>query len=297
MPSNRTIFTIGHSPFLLFSSFVRSLQRNGVNCVVDIRNFDSAIIMKEYHEEELRTNLKKHGIDYLTFFDEFAKFDINLKDSSGVPIYNKVKQTDSFKKGIQRLENGMNRGYVIALLGIPIFPEDCFRFTCIAPYLEELGYEVMHIFEGGKAVSHKQIMERRTEDSSFFQIRKQHAGEIGSSGEELAADYLMQNGYTILDRNWNLHKGCELDIVAFKDNVIHAIEVKTRRNDKFVSPEQAINKDKLNNINKALMQYRKQKHLLNLPVQIDSIAIVLKSETDYTINMYENLVLKYSWRY
>ena len=49
--------------------------------------------------------------------------------------------------------------------------------------------------------------------------------EIGQNGEELAADYLMKRGFRILHHNWNLHKGCELDLVATKDNQIHFIEV------------------------------------------------------------------------
>ena len=55
-----------------------------------------------------------------------------------------------------------------------------------------------------------------------------HNWELGQIGEELAATYLMNKGYRILHRNWNLHRGCELDIVAMKDGKLHFVEVKTR---------------------------------------------------------------------
>lgn len=297
MSGKSTIFTIGHSPFLAFSSFVVNLQSNGIDCVVDIRRLDGTTVADEFTEGKLRTELKRYGISYLTFYEEFAFIDMETVNSSGTPIYNKVIRSERFKKGIQRLEDGMSKGYTIALLGIPIIPNVCFRYTCIAPYLEDLGYNVMHILENGEAVLHNQMVGKQSVEDHVRQIKKRRTAELGNIGEEIAADYLMHNGYTILARNWNLHKGCELDIIAFKGNVLHAIEVKTRRNDKFASPEQAINNDKLRNINKALNQYCKEKHLLNLPTQIDSIAIVMRSETDYSLNMYENLVLRYSKRY
>lgn len=109
--------------------------------------------------------------------------------------------------------------------------------------------------------------------------------ELGQNGEELAADYLMKQGYRILHRNWNLHKGCELDIVATKDNQLHFIEVKTRSrvSDIYGRPEQAINDAKLRNIVRAIYRYQNIYHL-DMDMHIDAIGVVYHSEQDYTIN-------------
>lgn len=109
--------------------------------------------------------------------------------------------------------------------------------------------------------------------------------ELGQNGEELAADYLMKQGYRILHRNWNLHKGCELDIVATKDNQLHFIEVKTRSrvSDVYGRPEQAINDAKLRNIVRAIYRYQNIYHL-DMDMHIDAIGVVYHSEQDYTIN-------------
>jgi putative endonuclease len=48
---------------------------------------------------------------------------------------------------------------------------------------------------------------------------------IGRLGERIVAEYLERRGYTIRDRNFTRACG-ELDIVAYKDRVIHVIEVK-----------------------------------------------------------------------
>ena len=109
--------------------------------------------------------------------------------------------------------------------------------------------------------------------------------DLGQNGEELAADYLMKQGYSILHRNWNLHKGCELDIVATKDNQLHFIEVKTRSrvSDVYGRPEQAINDAKLRNIVRAIYRYQNIYHL-DMEMHIDAIGVVYHSEQDYTIN-------------
>ncbi len=50
---------------------------------------------------------------------------------------------------------------------------------------------------------------------------------LGASGEELVADYLKQQGFSIIARNFRIKEG-ELDIVALKDELLVCVEVKTR---------------------------------------------------------------------
>ena len=51
--------------------------------------------------------------------------------------------------------------------------------------------------------------------------------DIGSLGEELAAEYLHDKGYQIVERNWTCPCG-EADIVAYDDEECVLVEVKTR---------------------------------------------------------------------
>lgn len=50
--------------------------------------------------------------------------------------------------------------------------------------------------------------------------------EVGTKGEDLACQYLEQIGYEILKRNYYDKVG-EIDIIAYKDYIIHFIEVKS----------------------------------------------------------------------
>ncbi len=62
---------------------------------------------------------------------------------------------------------------------------------------------------------------------------------LGKRGETLAAQKLLSLGYTIRERNWRCAVG-ELDIVAEKDGALIFVEVRTRRGDRFGTPEESI---------------------------------------------------------
>jgi len=67
--------------------------------------------------------------------------------------------------------------------------------------------------------------------------------DFGRAGEDHAAQYLTNNGYHVLDRNWRCSQG-EIDIVAEHDGTICIVEVKTRRSTAFGHPFEAIDERK-----------------------------------------------------
>ena len=115
--------------------------------------------------------------------------------------------------------------------------------------------------------------------------------ELGRIGEDIATQYLIDKGFTIIERNYNLHHGCEIDIIARKGTCIHYVEVKTRRfhADVDIEPQEAITYKKLMNINKARITFERSQRLWNIPYQIDSIAVVYKDNANYEVNMYEDI--------
>ena len=56
----------------------------------------------------------------------------------------------------------------------------------------------------------------------------QHNKRLGQSGEDLAADFLISNGYKIIIKNFPSAYG-EIDIIALRKETLVFIEVKTRR--------------------------------------------------------------------
>ncbi|MEN8187811.1 MAG: YraN family protein, partial [Bacteroidota bacterium] len=63
--------------------------------------------------------------------------------------------------------------------------------------------------------------------------------ELGKKGEDLAVEFLIKNGFEILDRNWRFKKA-EIDIIAQKDDLLVMAEVKTRSTDFFGDPQEFI---------------------------------------------------------
>ena len=62
---------------------------------------------------------------------------------------------------------------------------------------------------------------------------------VGSIGEDIATEYLQKKRYKILKRNFTAGKG-EIDIIALKDKVTVFVEVKTRQNDSYGAPSEAV---------------------------------------------------------
>ena len=96
--------------------------------------------------------------------------------------------------------------------------------------------------------------------------------ELGKWGEDLAAIYLQENGYVILERDWKSGHH-DLDIVANDGNTLVVVEVKTRRNRLYGNPEESIDYKKRLSLQSAINHYVKS-HRINRNVRFDIISIV-----------------------
>ena len=111
--------------------------------------------------------------------------------------------------------------------------------------------------------------------------------EIGRWGERLAAEFLQKKGYSICHRNWKLgHR--DLDIVALdvEKNMLVVVEVKTRSDNAYTLPEEAVDWRKKRNLTVAANAYV-QRYKVDLPVRFDIIAVTL-ADNNVIINHIEN---------
>ncbi|MGB9734894.1 MAG: YraN family protein [bacterium] len=105
----------------------------------------------------------------------------------------------------------------------------------------------------------------------------------GIEGEDRAVKYLEGLNYKILERNYRSHFG-EVDIIAKDKNHTVFIEVKSRTNSSFGSPQESIVKEKKRRITLTAIDYLQRKHLTNKPVRFDVVAI----NPDNTIELIKN---------
>jgi putative endonuclease len=95
----------------------------------------------------------------------------------------------------------------------------------------------------------------------------------GQSGEQAAVKYLIEQGYTILQRNYR-YKRAEIDIIALKDTVMVFVEVKTRTSSVFGYPELSVGLKKEGQVLSAAEDYI-LKSKWESDIRFDIIAITL----------------------
>jgi putative endonuclease len=100
--------------------------------------------------------------------------------------------------------------------------------------------------------------------------------KIGQKGEDLAAEYLSAQGYQVLVRNYRNQTG-EIDLICLDGNEIVFVEVKTRTNQNFGTPEMAVDQNKLKKIIEVGFQYLGETNNESCAWRVDVIAILLSA--------------------
>ncbi len=96
--------------------------------------------------------------------------------------------------------------------------------------------------------------------------------ELGKKGEQLAVNFLVENNYEIIERNYRFDKA-EVDIIAQKEDVLAIIEVKTRSTTTFGNPQDFVKPKQIQRLVKAVDEYVTVNGL-DVEVRFDIIAIV-----------------------
>lgn len=113
--------------------------------------------------------------------------------------------------------------------------------------------------------------------------------DIGKRGETLAISFLKKNGYRIIESNFRCRYG-EIDIIAQEGKTVAFIEVKTKTNNRFGSPTQAIDLRKQRQVSKTALIYISQKRLTNYSARFDVVGVNIKgsnSEIELIKNAFE----------
>lgn len=271
----------------LFAGLKDLVARHGINCIADLRGNR----WSDEAEKQFKRFMKENGIGYHSFYDELVGYNPQHYDKKGVWKFNLAVKDTQVVEALERLMKGVRLGYVIAVLDDVPETEKTLSYRLVGQYFFDRGVEMMYLTGSGNLVGHSSLVAR----TEARKQRRLNANALGAKGENVAAKFLEEHGYVILDRNWNLHRGCEIDIVARKDDVFHFVEVKTRTSDDRSAPVAAINREKMRNICKAVNAYRAKNGYRYSAYSIDSIGIVFHSDDDVKIDMYENIANAENW--
>lgn len=126
--------------------------------------------------------------------------------------------------------------------------------------------------------------------------------QIGNKGEDLSCQYLEQLGYEIIQRNY-FDKGRrgEIDIISYKNHIIHFIEVKTVSretqneviHETLYNPADKINRQKIRKMKMVAQNFLFENGLEEEGYQLDLIMVfVYDGGFSYKIEVIENINIK-----
>jgi uncharacterized protein (DUF488 family) len=143
------LFSVGHSNQEL-PQLVALLQRAGVTAVADVRSVPFSRRLRQFNKAELESALGEQGIAYLYLGDQLGgrPRSRDLYDADGRVNYERVRQTEAFRRGLELLLGSLDR-HVTVMLCSEDDPLDCHRGLMITPALGERGICPRHLRKDG----------------------------------------------------------------------------------------------------------------------------------------------------
>lgn len=200
-----TIYTVGHSTHQL-DYFLELLKEYGINCVIDVRSVPASAYNPQYNQEPLRVFLKNNKITYLHFAEEFGarQTALDLLDNEGKLDFDKVRKTWLFKNGLERVWQGVEKGFIIAVMCSESEPLDCHRFSMVSVGLVQDGFDVKHILKDKSIKTHSELEKDLLKKFEKRLPQKDLFNQDVSNQEQLKVAYRLKNkeiGYSPYSNN------------------------------------------------------------------------------------------------
>ncbi|WP_370831936.1 DUF488 family protein [Clostridium sp.] len=192
------IYTIGHSNYTV-EKLIDMLKHYNINCVVDIRGTPYSKYNVQFDKETIRYTLSKAGFIYIYMAKELAAKRINKQsyNDEGYSDFEKVINEKEFLEGIERLKNGCNKGYNIALLGAMQEPIRCHRSILVGKALRKAGFDVKHILDDYSIASQDDI-EQMLLDKYFSNRNQMTIDDL--IGNALTREEMIEEGYRLANK-------------------------------------------------------------------------------------------------
>ncbi|TQV88329.1 DUF488 family protein [Aliikangiella coralliicola] len=163
----KRVFTIGYATKPI-DIFIQQLKDYSVNAVADVRSVPYSKAFFDYHRENITSHLAKNGIRYVYLGDELGprSKDDNHYNENGQVQFDKLMEAKIFKQGIERVNQGVERGFNIALMCAEKDPATCHRSLLIGYYLLRnnlTDITIDHITHDGQLETQQDLENRLTQ--------------------------------------------------------------------------------------------------------------------------------------
>lgn len=159
------LYSIGYATKPI-GTFLEQLQRYNITAVADVRSVPFSKVFYDYHQGAIEGHLKRAGIDYVYLGEELgprSKDDSHYDECRQVQ-FDRLMCAPLFQQGIDRLKNGLAKGYNIGLMCAEKDPATCHRSLLIGYALKhQLNMELQHITHDGELESQQALEERLPE--------------------------------------------------------------------------------------------------------------------------------------
>ena len=192
------IYTIGHSNYTM-ERLIDMLEYYNINCVVDIRGTPYSKYNIQFDKEAIRYTLTNAGFVSIYMGKELAAKRIrkNSYNNEGYSNFEEVIKEEEFKRGVERLKNGCEKGYKIILLGAMQDPIRCHRSILVGRELVKNDFDVKHILDDYSIVTQDDIEEMLL--NKYFSNRNQITIE-DLTGNSLNNEEMINEGYKLANR-------------------------------------------------------------------------------------------------
>ena len=153
-----TIYSIGYSGFSI-GDFLTTLRQHNIAGVIDVRSHPYSGYFSDYNRENIERVLKKQGIYYRNYANEFGaqQEDKKYYSEEGYLDFERFAKSRCFLEGLDKLRIGMERDYTFALMCAEKKPIGCHRAILVSRAFYELGYSVAHLLPGGQIITQEDL--------------------------------------------------------------------------------------------------------------------------------------------
>lgn len=169
------LYSVGHSNQSQ-DEFLELLKRHDINCIVDVRSVPASKYTPQFNMEPLKWFLRANDIHYLHFGNEFGARRTDCLDAEGQVNFEKAVETPSFKRGVERLMNGLQKGFRISFMCSEANPLECHRFSLVSRYFYDNGFDVHHILKDGELALHASLEKEMIDE--YLHSKKHRLAEI-----------------------------------------------------------------------------------------------------------------------
>lgn len=202
------LYSVGHSSQSQ-EEFLELLKRHDVNCIVDVRSLPASKYTPQFNMDPLKWFLKKNDIQYLHFGEEFGARRTDSLNTEGQVDFEQAVRTIKFKRGVERLMNGLQKGFCISLMCSEANPLECHRFSLVSRYFYDNGLDVQHILKDGELASHESLEKEMIDE--YLHSRKPKLADIDQLFGSYTAEDQRRDAYRLKNKEIGYKPQYELE--------------------------------------------------------------------------------------